>query len=264
MINNTNFLNRNLKAFTKFTNEQKKNMMHTNFEIIEKQKKMQNFVTACVRSCENVREAIRQQFLIHRQYMKTYNEHISKKRYRRKKAFKILKNKFFENNCFEFIEQFSNFNHELLSKKYIFSKRTSFVKLLFEKVMIKQNLFVQRLIVIEVMHAFCNAIKSMSKSMSQKFLKHRFSKNFKKIKHSLRCQLKTCLFCLIKSKNKVFNTRSRLIRHFEKFHYSNVKKKLFVCSHSYCNEKLRYIHHFQVYVMQIHKIEFIKKCNISF
>ena len=240
------------------------NMMHANSEMIEKQKKVQDLVVACVRSCESIREVARRQHSDHRRYMKVYNQHVAKKRYQKKKTLKCLKIKFFESNCFEFDEQFSNFNHEFSSKTYVFSKRERLVILFFDKIITKQDLEVQRLIITEVIHAFCNRIKSMSKSMSQKFSKHRFSENSRMIKYSLRCQSKICLFCLIKSENRVFSTRSRLIRHFEKFHYSSVKDKTFECLHSNCHERLRHIHHFQVYVIQVHGIEFTKKCDMAF
>ena len=172
--------------------------------------------------------------------------------------------KFFENNRCEFVEQFSNLDHEVVSKTYAFSKKEKLVDLLFDKIITKQNLCVQRLIVIEVRHAFCNKIKSMSKSMSNKFSKHRFPKNSKNIKYSLRCSSKISLFCLIKLKNKVFNTRNWLIRHLEKLHYFKVRSRSFECSHPHCDEKLRHIHYFQVHAMQIHEIEFIKKCGTTF
>lgn len=264
MAGNTNSLNRDSRAPTKLTDEQEMSMVHANPEVAEKQRKVQDLAAACVRSCGSVREAARRQFPIHRQYMKAYNEHISEKRYRRKEALKNLRNKFFEGNCFESIEQSSDLNHELSSKKYALPERASLVKLLFEEVMTKQDLFVQRLAATEAMHALCNAIEPVPKSMPQKSLKHRFPENFKKIKHSLRCQPKTCLFCLAKSGDRVLSTRSRLTRHLEKLHYPNVKGKSFVCPHPHCNERLRHIHHFQVHAMQVHGIEFTKKCGMSF
>ena len=73
MTSKTIFLNRNSKIFTKLTNEQKMNMMHASSEMIEKQKKMQDLIAACVRSCESIRETTRRQNFIHRRYMKIYN-----------------------------------------------------------------------------------------------------------------------------------------------------------------------------------------------
>ena len=77
---------------------------------------------------------------------------------------------------------------------------------------------------------------------------------------SLRCDPKTCLFCLGKEKDKTLSTRSRLCRHLEKVHYPNLPRgRPFECPHPSCNEMLNYISHFQLQAMQVHKIEFTKK-----
>ena len=264
MTSKTNSLNRDSRAPTELTDEQKMNMVHANPEVVEKKKKVQDLAAACVRSCGSIREAARRQSSIHRQYMKAYNEHVSEKRYQRKEALKSLRIKFFESNRSESVEQSLDLDRELSSRTYVLPERGRLVNLLFDKVMTKQDQIVQRLAATEAMHALCNTIEPVPKSMPQKSLKHRFPENLKKIKYSLRCQPKTCLFCLVKSGDRILSTRSRLTRHLEKLHYPYVKGRPFECPHPRCNEKLRHIHHFQVHAMQVHGIEFTKKCGTSF
>ena len=98
-------------------------MMHVNFDVIEKQKIMQNLTIKCIQNYENILKANRRQFTIHYQYKKIYNEHVAKKKYQKKETLKRLKIKFFENNCFEFIKQFASFDFELLFNTYILSKK---------------------------------------------------------------------------------------------------------------------------------------------
>ena len=182
----------------------------------------------------------------------------------RKEALKRLRTKFFESNCFESVEQSADLNHELTSNIHALLKRGRLARLLFTKAKTKQALDEQRLSAIEDMLALCKRIELVPKSTLHKSSKHRFPKNSKKINYSLRRQPKTCLFCLAKSGNRVLSTRSRLTRHLEKLHYPNVKGKQFECPHPHCNERLRHIHHFQVYPMQVHGIEFTKKCGSAF
>ena len=264
MASNTNSLNRDSRAPTGLTDEQEMSMVHTNPEVVEKQKMVQDLAAACVRRCGSIREAARRQSPIHRRYMKAYNQHISEKRYQRKEALKSLRIKFFESNCFQSVAQPSGLDHELSSKTYALPERARLVKLLFDKAMTKQDLYVQRLAATEAMHVLCNKIEPVQKSMPYKSSKHRFPENPKKIKYPVRCQPKTCLFCLAKSGDRVLSTRSRLTRHLEKLHYPNLKSRPFECPHPHCNEKLRHIHHFQVHAMQVHGIEFTKKCGMSF
>lgn len=113
------------------------------------------------------------------------------------------------------------------------------------------------------MHAICNKIEFISKKMLQKFFK-RFFDDLKKNKYSLRCHSKICLFCLNKIETRMLNTRMRFECYFEKIHYFYVKNKIFECFHFHCNEQLRHIYYFQIHAIQIHEIEFIKKCESFF
>ena len=183
---------------------------------------------------------------------------------KKKEAFKSLRTRFFESNCFESVEQSADLNHELSLKTYALLERGRLARLLCAKAMTKQALYEQRLSATEDMHALYRRIEPVPKSMLHKSSKHRFPENPRKVKYSLRCQSKTCLFCLAKSGDRILSTRSRLIRHLEKLHYPNVKGKQFECPHPHCNERLRHIHHFQVYPMQVHGIEFTKKCGSAF
>ena len=80
MTSNTNYLNRDLRAFTKFTDEQEKKMVHTNPEVTEQQKIMQDLAAKCIQGYGSILKANRRQFTIHRRYKKVFNQHTAEKR----------------------------------------------------------------------------------------------------------------------------------------------------------------------------------------
>ena len=109
------------------------------------------------------------------------------------------------------------------------------------------------------MHQLCFREEARGKLKSSKTVRH-LQSDLQLSRISLRCDPKTCLFCLGRKKDKTLSTRSRLCRHLEKMHYPQLSRKHpFECLHPSCDEMLKYISHFQLHAMHVHKIEFTKK-----
>lgn len=262
MASNSNSLNRDPRASKDLTDKQALNLMFNHPEVVEKRDKVQKVAAECARTYGTIVNAAKYQSQTHIQYKAASLEYLTKKRYRKKKALKSLREDYFDNNCVESLNE-TTFTDEISRKRYSLPQRESLVDLLFRDSTTEEEIYAKRLAATENMHALCTKIEPSPKKMPWKSSK-RFSTNLRQNRYTLRCEPKTCLFCLGKSQDKILSNRVRLARHLEKLHYPQVIGRIFECPHPNCYETLRHIHHFQVHAMLVHGIEFTKKCDAAY